>query len=153
MRGRARSVAGFLTALGAATVLIGLATLLTGVVAPDRVRDSLGNLAIDAPAVGGAMAALGLAVAAMGLAQLAVARGLVAASAWAWTAGIVLCSTLTAAFVAAAVAGLVAATRNAGFALTGVGLALVAVSYGTCVVGLIGLRRRPERSSEPPSEA
>lgn len=153
MGGRARLVAGFLLAIGGLSMLVGVAVLVTGVVAPERVRDAVGNLAIDAPAVGGAMAALGVAVAAIGLAQLAVARGLIAGSDWAWTAGTVLCSTLAAAFVAAAVAGMVAATRNAALVLAGIGLAVMAVAYGACVMVLIGLRKRPEGSSEPPSEA
>lgn len=146
-------VAGFLLTAGAATGLVGVAVLLTGVLAPDQVRDAIGNLAIDAPAVGGAMAALGVAVAGIGLAQAVVARGLMGGSAWAWTGAVVLCSTLAAAFLAAAVAGMVAATRQAAMLLAGIGLGLIAVAYGAGVVVLIGLRKRPRGSAEPRSEA
>lgn len=147
-------VARFLLVVGALLVLVGVATIAVAVGDPQRVRAALpADLAIDAAAVGGAMAALGSACVALGLAHLIVVAGLRRGAGWSWTAAVVLTATLCAGFLAAAVAALISVSYGAAYVLGGIGLGLLAAGYGACVVSLIGLRLRAGGQAEGDRQA
>ncbi len=140
-------VSRFLFAVGAALVLGGVAGITLAIVDPELVLAQLPPLAIDAAAVGGAVAALGASALAVGAAHLLVAAGIARGAAWSRTAGVVLCATFGTALLAGAVAALVSAGYGAGFVAGAVALSMLSVAYaitaGTIVAGV-----RPDRSTE-----
>lgn len=125
--------------IGLLLLLAGLAGVAMALIDPQLVRDRLSDLAIDAAAVGGAMAALGTVVGVIGAAHLVVAGGLRRGARWSLSAGIGLAMALAAICLAGAAAALVAAVSGRPlFIGLGFGLIVVAATYGLVGFVLIG---------------
>ncbi len=131
----------FLLLVGAALLLAGALAVAVAVLDPVAVKAQLPEVAIDAAAVGGALAALGVAVGALGLGHLVVGIGLRAGARWSSTASVVLCAPLAVLALAAAVAAAVSVGRSPAFVVAGFGLALLGVGYAAGVIGMIGVMR------------
>jgi hypothetical protein len=143
-----------LRVIGVALVLIGAAAITISFADPERIRTLLPPLAIDASAVGGALAALGAGCVTLGVAHLAVAFGLRRRTPWAHPCAIVFSATLGMLWLAVAAASLVSAGRGVGYVLAAIGLTVLALAYGLSAAVVIGQMRSmdarigPDRSTE-----
>jgi hypothetical protein len=142
----------FLLVVGLLLIVAGGGGAGLAVVDPALVRAQLPPVAIDAAAVGGALAALGFASVALGAVHLVAVAGLRRRARWATTATVVLAATLSMLWLAAAVAALVSARQGAGFVAAGIGLAVLALAYAVCA-GSVIVQMRPNRPSEGRPEA
>jgi hypothetical protein len=99
-------------------------------------------LAIDADALGGAVAVMAVAFLAIGVAHSGIAIGLGRGLRWAQSAGVLLASVLAVAFLGLAAAAVASAVRESPAAPTLVGAAAVAVAaaigYGLTAARLVG---------------
>ena len=129
----------------AAWLLLGVAGIVVAMVGRDALTRVLPDLAIDADALGGAIAGIAAGAVAIGLAHLAVAVGFRAGRRFAVGVGILLASLLAAGFAALAAAALASAQREAALApalIAGaLAAAVIGLAYGWVAWQLVGERR------------
>lgn len=130
-----------LLAATAAWLLIALAGLIVAAFGRDRLLAALPPLAIDADALGGAVAVIATASLIIGLAHGGILAGLARDARWARSAGVLLASVLAVAFLALAATAVTSALRETAQApaLAGgaVGAGTVAAVYGLTAARLL----------------
>lgn len=124
-----------------AWLVLALAGMAVALVGRSALIEALPPLAIDADALGGALAGIAAAALAIALTHVGVVAGLTADSRWARSAGVLLASALAVAFLALAATAVASALREptsapmlAGGAL---GSVLAASAYGLTAAHLV----------------
>lgn len=150
MSGSASGPALLLAGAGILLVLTGVAGVVLGLTAAERLHAMLPPITADADAVGGAAVALGVACALAGLVHLVLSVALRSPSSAALIAAIVTCAVMAALALVWAVAAIVTAAGGGpgpAILLLGLGMALLAAGYGWAAAVLIALRRAARRPS------